>query len=204
MNRLVVFISGSGSNLQAIIDACKSRALEADIALVVSNRKTAYGLERAKQVNIPTLYFPLKPYSEAGKSRADYDRDLAAHIQPYQPDLIVLAGFMHIFSTAFLDRFPNTLNLHPALPGQFPGANAIQEAYEAFQHGKIKHSGCMVHVVTPELDAGPVIGTATVPFEKDDSLEHFTNRMHQAEHKLLIQAISTFLGKEGRREKGET
>jgi formyltetrahydrofolate-dependent phosphoribosylglycinamide formyltransferase len=193
MIRLVVLISGSGSNLQAIIDACKLKTLEAEIALVVSNRKAAYGLERAKQANIPTLYFPLKPYSDKGKPRQEYDRDLAKMLQPYRPELIVLAGFMHIFSKDFLDVFPNTINLHPALPGQFPGAHAIQEAFEAFKDKKLDHSGCMVHVVTPELDAGPIIGTAKVSFESGDTLEIFTQRMHQTEHKLLVESIETYL-----------
>jgi formyltetrahydrofolate-dependent phosphoribosylglycinamide formyltransferase len=193
MKRLVVLISGSGSNLKAIIDACHNKTLNAEVVLVVSNRKAAYGLERASQANIPTLYFPLKPYSDMGKARVDYDADLAQTLLPYQPDLIVLAGFMHIFSTAFLDVFPNTINLHPALPGQFPGAHAIEDAFTAFKRSKIKESGCMVHGVTPELDAGPVIATATVPFEISDTLDSFKARMHQAEHKLLVSAIQTYL-----------
>jgi formyltetrahydrofolate-dependent phosphoribosylglycinamide formyltransferase len=193
MKRLVVLISGSGSNLQAIIDACRSQHLRADIVLVVSNRKAAYGLERAKQANIPTLYFPLKPYSDSGNPRAHYDADLAQALRPYRPDLVVLAGFMHIFSTAFLDIFPNTINLHPALPGQFPGAHAIEDAFAAFQNKQIKESGCMVHIVTPELDAGPVIAIAKVPFEASDTLEGFKTRMHKAEHKLLISAIKAYL-----------
>ncbi len=189
MNRIVVFISGSGTNLQAIMEACKNKTLNADIVLVVSNRKAAYGLERAKQANIPTLYFPLKPYTDAGKSRATYDADLVAVIKPYKPDLIVLAGFMHIFSPVFTELFPNTINLHPALPGQFPGAHGIEDAYAAFKRGEIKESGCMVHVVTPELDAGPVIATRTVPFENDDTLESFSTRLHEAEHELIVEAI---------------
>jgi formyltetrahydrofolate-dependent phosphoribosylglycinamide formyltransferase len=193
MKRLAVLISGSGSNLQAILDACNSGQLEARVELVVSNRKAAYGLERAKQASIPTLYFPLKPYSDAGKSRASYDADLAQALLPYQPDLIILAGFMHIFSTAFLDVFPNTINLHPALPGQFPGAHAIEDAFAAFKRNEIKESGCMVHVVTPELDAGPVIATVALPFEHSDTLESFKTRMHQVEHKLLISAIAKYL-----------
>ena len=195
MKRLVVFISGSGTNLQAIINACQDKILEAQVSLVVSNRKAAYGLERAKAAHIPTLYFPLKSYSDAGKTRASYDLDLAKAISPYQPDLIVLAGFMHIFTPVFTETFPNTINLHPALPGQFPGAHAVDDAYEAFKDSKIKESGCMVHIVTPELDAGPVIATATVPFDTEDSLEAFKARVHQAEHQLLIQAIKTYLQK---------
>jgi formyltetrahydrofolate-dependent phosphoribosylglycinamide formyltransferase len=192
MKRLVVFISGSGTNLQAIINACQNKTLNAQIALVVSNRKAAYGLERAKAANIPTLYFPLKPYTDAGKARAIYDADLAEAIKPYKPDLIVLAGFMHIFSPIFTEVFPNTINLHPALPGQFPGAHGIEDAFNAFKRGEIKKSGCMVHVVTPELDAGPVIATRIVTFEKDDTLESFAMRLHAAEHELIIEGIQKF------------
>jgi formyltetrahydrofolate-dependent phosphoribosylglycinamide formyltransferase len=194
--RLIVFISGSGTNLQAIIDACQNKTLNADIVLVVSNRKAAYGLERAKQAGIPTLYFPLKPYSDAGKSRTQYDTDLTNAVKPYEPDLIVLAGFMHIFSPVFTETFPNTINLHPALPGQFPGAHSIADAYAAFQRGEISESGCMVHVVTPELDAGPVIATRVVPFEKSDTLESYSLRLHAAEHALIIEGIQKALAKD--------
>jgi formyltetrahydrofolate-dependent phosphoribosylglycinamide formyltransferase len=193
MKRLIVFISGSGTNLQAIIDACQHKILHAEIVLVVSNRKAAYGLERAKQADIPTLYFPLKPYTDAGKTRASYDTDLAEAIKPYEPDLIVLAGFMHIFSPIFTETFPNTINLHPALPGQFPGAHAVEDAYAAFKRGEIEESGCMIHVVTPELDAGPVIATRVVPFEKDDTLESFSTRLHVVEHELIIEGIGKYL-----------
>jgi formyltetrahydrofolate-dependent phosphoribosylglycinamide formyltransferase len=193
MKRLAVLISGSGSNLQTMIDACATGLLEAQISVVVSNRKAAYGLERAKQAKIPSLYFPLKPYTDAGKPRETYDLDLAHALLPYAPDLIVLAGFMHIFSPVFLEQFPHTINLHPALPGTFPGAHGIQDAFDAFVRGDITQSGCMVHVVTPELDAGPVIATAIVPFKTGDTLDTFRERMQAAEHQLLVQAITTYL-----------
>jgi formyltetrahydrofolate-dependent phosphoribosylglycinamide formyltransferase len=142
MKQLIVFISGLGTNLQAIMNDCQNKTLDAEIVLVVSNRKAAYGLERAEAANIPTLYFPLKPYTDAGRTRATYDADLAEAIKPYKPDLIILAGFMHIFSPVFTETFPNTINLHPALPGQFPGAHSVDDAYAAFQRGEIKESGC--------------------------------------------------------------
>jgi formyltetrahydrofolate-dependent phosphoribosylglycinamide formyltransferase len=191
--RLALFISGSGTNLQTIIDACHSKTLNAEIVLVVSNRKAAYGLERAKVADIPTLYFPLKPYTDAGKPRATYDTDLAEAIKPYKPDLIVLAGFMHIFTPIFTETFPNTINLHPALPGQFPGAHGIEDAYRAFKRGEITESGCMIHMVTPELDAGPVIATRVIPFENNDTLESYTTRLHTAEHELIIEGIQKYL-----------
>ena len=188
---LVVLISGNGSNLQALIDAIRMRALDATIACVVSNRKAAFGLARAEKAGIPTRYFPLKPYLDVGRTRAEYDADLAALVAAYKPDWVVLAGWMHILSAAFVARFPyRVVNLHPALPGKFPGAHAIEEAFAAFQRGEIKQTGCMVHLVPDEaVDAGPVIGTAEVPIYRTDTLEMLANRMHQAEHKLLVQSL---------------
>ena len=190
MKRLAVLISGNGSNLQALIDAIQVGELEAKIVAVVSNRRDAYGLVRAEQANIPTLYFPLKTYLEAGHSREAYDADLAKMVLAYQPDLMILAGWMHVLSPAFLDYFPGrVLNLHPALPGQFAGTHAIQRAYEAFQRGEIEHTGVMVHWVVPEIDAGPVIATANVSIYTTDSLADLETRIHATEHRLLVEAI---------------
>ncbi len=190
MKRLAVFISGHGSNLQAIIDATETGVLEAQIEAVVSNRRAAYGLTRAEQAGISTLYFPLKPYRESGRSREDYEADLADRIAAYQPDLLVLVGWMHVLGPAFLDRFPGrVLNLHPALPGQFPGTHAIQRAYEAFQRNEIKHTGVMVHWVVPEVDAGLVVAKAEVPIYATDSLDDLETRIHATEHRLIVEAI---------------
>ena len=187
---LVVLISGSGTNLQAIIDAIESKQLNAKIALVVSNRKAAYGLTRAENHQIPTLYFPLKPYTDAGKTRENYDVDLAKRIAECEPTLVVLAGWMHIVTPAFLEPFAKrVINLHPALPGQFPGTHAIERAFEAYQKGEIHQSGCMIHRVIPEVDAGEVLTTAMVPFRDGDRLESYEARMHEAEHKLIIKGI---------------
>lgn len=192
--RLIILISGSGTNLQAILDAVAQQRLKANIVLVVSNRKAAYGLIRAEQANIPTLYFPLKPYTDAGQSREVYDADLADRLQVYAPDLIVLAGWMHVFTPTFLQQFPSqVINLHPALPGQFPGVEAIQRAYEVYQRGEISHSGCMVHYVVPEVDAGAVIAQTDVLIHPDDTLEAFESRMHATEHQLIVQAIALAL-----------
>ncbi len=191
---LVVLISGSGSNLQAIIDTIANGKLDAKITLVVSNRKAAYGLVRAAQHQIPTLYFPLKPYTDAGKSRESYDIELAKQIAVYEPALVVLAGWMHVFSPAFLDQFPKrVINLHPALPDTFPGTHAIERAFEAHQRGEINESGCMIHRVIPEVDAGAVIATARVPFEAGDTLEVYEERMHRAEHELIVKGIGICL-----------
>ncbi|TPX35350.1 hypothetical protein SmJEL517_g02268 [Synchytrium microbalum] len=186
---VVVLISGSGSNLQALIDA------SIPIALVVSNKKDAFGLTRAANAKIPTLVFTLKPYRDAGKSRPEYDADLAAEIKKLvpAPDVVVLAGFMHILSEAFLNAFATVINLHPALPGQFDGANAIQRAFDAFKLGEIKHSGVMVHRVIPEVDRGAPLLTREVPILDTDTLESFETRMHQVEHELIVEATKTLV-----------
>jgi formyltetrahydrofolate-dependent phosphoribosylglycinamide formyltransferase len=182
-------ISGNGSNLQALIDATQAGTVEAEIVLVISNRRQAYGLTRAEDAGIPTLYFPLKPYREAGRSREDYDRDLAEKVITVDPTLVVLAGWMHIVSGEFIKRLNGrVINLHPALPGRFPGTNAIERAYEAYQRGEIDATGCMVHYVVPEIDAGPVIAQQVVPIQPGDTLTDLEARMHSTEHNLIVQA----------------
>jgi len=188
--RLIVCISGLGTNLQTILDAIESRRLPVEVVLVVSNRKSAFGLARAERAGTPTLYFPLQPYTREGRSREAYDHDLARRLRAYRPDLIVLAGWMHVFSPAFLQHFPDqVINLHPALPGAFPGLHAIERAYNAYRRGEIAHSGCMIHYVIPEVDAGRVIAQAVVPIESGDSLDAFEARMHVAEHRLIVEAL---------------
>jgi formyltetrahydrofolate-dependent phosphoribosylglycinamide formyltransferase len=195
--RLAVLISGNGSNLQAIIDATQGGRLHAQVAVVASNQRDAYGLVRAAQADIPRLYFPLRPYVESGRDRTMYDADLARYIAACRPDLVVLAGWMHILSPAFLDRFAGrVLNLHPALPGQFAGTHAIERAYQAYQRGEIAGTGVMVHRVIPAVDAGPVLAVANVPIYETDSLEELANRVHATEHRLLVEAIQQAIQEE--------
>ena len=193
MTRIAVLISGFGSNLQAIIDAVAGGRLpEVEIAVVVSNRKAAYGLQRAAQAGIPTEYYPLKPYRAPGRSRKQYDADLAALLRDqYAVEWIVQAGWMHLWSMAFLQHYPNrVLNLHPALPGTYPGMHGIEEAYEAYQKGEIEHTGVMVHLVPdPAVDAGPVVLQESVEIKPGDSLEDLETRIHGIEHRLLVQAL---------------
>ena len=194
--KLAVLISGNGSNLQAIIDAVGTGRLDAQIAVVVSNRKAAYGLERARQAQIPDRYFPLKPYRDAQRSRAEYDADLAALVSEYAPDWVALAGWMHIFSDRFLGRFPHrVVNLHPALPGQFPGAHAIDDALAAFGRGEIDHTGVMVHLVPDaRVDEGPVLAEQAVPIHPDDTHETLADRIHAVEHRLLVETLQGLIG----------
>ncbi len=192
MTRIAVLISGNGSNLQALIDACERGDLPGvEIAVVVSNRRAAYGLQRARRHFIPTIYHPLAPYRERGLSRAEYDADLARALRKRGVERIVLAGWMHLFSRAFIDEFAGRiLNLHPALPGQFPGTDAIARAHEAAQRGEIDHTGVMVHLVPDEqVDAGPVVLQEVVPINPGESLEALEARVHEVEHRLLVEAV---------------
>ena len=188
--RLAVLVSGSGTNLQAILDATTQQQLDAEVVAVFANKKKAFGLTRAEQAGVPTVYFPLKPYLDAGRSRLEFDADLAEQVSTFTPDLIVLAGWMLVLSPAFLDHFPNrVINLHPALPDTFPGTEAIRRAFEAYQQGEIDHSGCMVHYAVPEVDAGPVISQEIVPIHPTDTLASFETRLHAAEHRIIVEAI---------------
>lgn len=193
---LAVLISGSGSNLQAIIDAAAAGELAARVAVVVSNRRAAYGLERARRAKIPARYHPLKPYRDARRSRAEYDADLAALVGEYAPDWVVLAGWMHILSDGFLRHFPNrVVNLHPALPGQFPGAHAIDDALAAFARGEIDHTGVMVHLAPDErVDEGPLLASQVVPIHPGDTHETLADRIHAVEHRLLVDTLRRLIG----------
>jgi len=199
MNHLAVLISGRGTNLQAIIDATEDGELpDTEVSVVVSNRKSAYGLQRAKKQGIPTIYHPLLPYCKSGRTRAEYDRDLAKKLEPYEPDLIIMAGWMHILCMDFLMHYcGRVLNLHPALPGTYPGMHGIKEAYEAFQRGEIDHTGVMIHRVPDEgVDVGPVILQRDVPIYPSDTLEDLEARIHDVEHEIYVQAIAKELGLE--------
>lgn len=187
MKRLVVLISGSGTNLQAILDACASGALNARAAAVISNKADAFGLTRARRANVQAIV----QAPEKGQARRAYDAELAKRVAAFEPDVIVLAGWMRLLSSAFLDCFPNrVVNLHPALPGAFPGTHAIERAYAAFQRGEISHTGVMVHLVPDEgVDNGPVLAQEIVPIKREDTLETLETRIHQVEHRLLVSTL---------------
>ncbi len=189
--RLVVLVSGSGSNLQALLDACHNGSLPARIAAVVSSRADAYGLERARRAGIPAVTLP----TTRPVDRHVYDQALADVVANYDPAWVVLAGWMRLLSSAFLDRFPNrVINLHPALPGQFPGLHAIERALAAYREGAITHTGVMIHLVPDEgVDAGPVLAQAVVPIQPDDSLESLEARVHAVEHRLLVSTLARVL-----------
>lgn len=210
-----------GSNLQALIDACtSSRIPNARISHVFSNRKAAYGLTRAANASpqIPTSVLALQPYLKANpeKSRTDYDLEVARHVltittaDDTTPDLIVLAGFMHVLSGEFLDVMSGArpfdlesgstvahpipvINLHPALPGAFDGSRAIERALEAFQRGEVKNTGVMVHEVIKEVDRGQPIIVREVEILPTDDLAKLEERIHGVEHDILVDAVIKIL-----------
>lgn len=185
--RLVVLISGNGSNLQAILNACAAGELDASVVSVISNKADAFGLTRARNARVESIHFA----KLENESRNDYDARLADIVELLKPDYIVLAGWMRILSSSFLSRFPNrVINLHPALPGTFPGTHAIERAYEAYQRGEIKHTGVMVHLVPDEgVDNGPVLATEIVSIFSNDNLKSLEERVHQTEHQLLVKTL---------------
>jgi formyltetrahydrofolate-dependent phosphoribosylglycinamide formyltransferase len=190
VSRLVVLISGNGSNLQAILDTCASDELNAQVVAVISNKPDAFGLERARRSNVPAIV-KAKPKDQ---DRREYDNELADLVASYQPDWIVLAGWMCLLSSNFLNRFPQrVINLHPALPGTFPGTHAIERAWAAHRRGEIDRTGVMVHFVPDEgVDSGPVIAQEVVLIQSDDTLESLETRIHAVEHRLLVDTLKAY------------
>ncbi|KAF2624799.1 phosphoribosylglycinamide formyltransferase [Macroventuria anomochaeta] len=212
-HNLTVLISGNGSNLQALIDACGTADLpNAKITHVVSNRKAAYGLQRASKAGIPTTYHNLVAYKKQHpdtpegllEARAQYDADLAQKILALEPrsDLIVCAGWMHIVTPHFLNPIAEAgikiINLHPALPGEFAGAGAIERAHKAGQEEGLTRTGVMIHEVIAEVDAGAAICTREVQLKDGESLEELEERMHAVEHGLIVEGTRRALEGLGR------
>lgn len=196
--RLVVLISGNGSNLQAILDACRTGELNGEVAAVISNLPDAYGLERARHAGLPAVVLS----KTKDVSRVDYDRRLADIAEAYQPDWILLAGWMRLLSMEFLSRFHGrVVNIHPALPGAFPGTHAIERAWQAFLQGQIDHTGIMVHLVPDEgVDRGPVLASREVPILRDDTLESLEKRIHQMEHQLYVETLRNLFREQANQE----
>ncbi|MCE2532259.1 MAG: phosphoribosylglycinamide formyltransferase [Acidimicrobiia bacterium] len=215
--RLVVMASGAGTNLGAILDAIAEGRLDAAVTAVIINRRGAGARLRAERAGVPVHYRPLAPYRrqarhttgrepppatvsgdwdwDATLDRRHYDADLAELVASTEPDLVVLAGWMHLLSSAFLERFPNrVINLHPALPGEFPGSDAIADAWEAFEAGRISRTGVMVHFVPDEgVDNGPLIAAAEVPIHASDTCDVLRRRIHEIEHDLIVSAVAQVL-----------
>ena len=183
--RLVVLISGSGSNLQAIIDACASGGIDAEVVAVISNRGDAYGLQRARQAGIPTEVIDHSAYPD----REAFDRALMEHIDSHDPDLVILAGFMRILTPRFVHHYAGRLlNIHPSLLPHFQGLYTHRRALEARQ----AVHGASVHFVTEELDGGPVILQAEVPVLPGDDESRLAARVLEQEHRIYPTVIQWF------------
>ena len=184
--RLGVLISGRGSNLQALIDAIASGGLNATIAVVISNRQDAGGLERARAAGIEAIVISHRDFG----SRDDYDRALARELRARDVGVVCLAGFMRLVGTELIDAFPSRiLNIHPSLLPAFPGLDAQKQAIE---HG-VRVSGVTVHLVTAELDGGPIVVQRAVPVVAGDTAESLAARILDEEHRAYPEAIKMIL-----------
>ncbi|THD51111.1 phosphoribosylglycinamide formyltransferase [Enterobacteriaceae bacterium ML5] len=189
MKRIVVLVSGEGSNLQALIDACQQGRINAQISAVFSNKSAAYGLERARLADIPAHALDVKAYED----RAAFDMALADAIEAYQPDLVVLAGYMRILTADFVQRFAGRMiNIHPSLLPKYPGLHTHRQAID----NQDDEHGTSVHFVTEQLDGGPVILQAKVPVFSDDSEDDLVARVQTQEHNIYPLVVSWFV--EGR------
>jgi phosphoribosylglycinamide formyltransferase 1 len=183
--RLGILLSGRGSNFEAIADRIASGKLNAEIAVVISNVETARGLERARVRGFNAVFIPSR-----NKSREEFDLEAVEVLRRHNVSLVVLAGFMRIFSSVFLEAFPYAiLNIHPALLPAFPGTDVQQKA---LNYG-VKFSGCTVHFVDEVLDGGPIVLQAAVPLVSGDTVETLSARILKEEHRIYSEAIELIL-----------
>jgi phosphoribosylglycinamide formyltransferase-1 len=185
MKRLGILLSGRGSNFEAIADSVAAGSIDAEIAVVIANRAEARGLEAARQRRLNAVSIPSK-----GLDREIYDRMLVEELHRNAVDLVCLAGFMRLLSASFIREFPNRiLNIHPSLLPAFPGLDA---QHQALAHG-VKITGCTVHFVDEDLDAGPILIQAAVPVLNDDTVEALSARILREEHRIYSEAIRLVL-----------
>lgn len=183
--KIAVLISGRGSNMRSIVEACKREFINAKVTLVLSNRAEAPGLEFARSENIESVVLPHKAFPV----REDYDRQVVDILHQKQVDLICLAGFMRLLSSVFVTAFPNRImNIHPALLPSFPGLHAQRQAVE---YG-VKVTGCTVHFVDEGLDSGPIILQKTLEVKPDDTEETLSERLLPLEHAAYVEAVKLF------------
>lgn len=185
MKRLGILLSGRGSNFEAIARNVREGRLDAEIAVVISNRPEAKGLDTARSLGLNAVSIPSK-----GIDREAYDRLTVAELRRHQVDLVILAGFMRLLSGVFIREFPNRiLNIHPSLLPSFPGLDA---QHQAFDHG-VKYTGCTVHFVDEALDAGPIVKQAVVPVLDGDTVDSLSARILAEEHRIYTEAIALVL-----------
>jgi phosphoribosylglycinamide formyltransferase-1 len=183
--KLGVLISGSGTNLQAILDNCASGKLNAEVSVVISDKENAYGLERARNSGVETRHIPWRK-----KDKEGWESDAVMELKKYNVDLVCLAGFMRIVGTTLLEAFPGRiLNIHPALLPSFPGLHGQKQAFD----WGVKITGCTVHFVTPDLDMGPVIVQKAVRVLEDDTEDTLAARILEQEHIAYSEAINLVL-----------
>jgi phosphoribosylglycinamide formyltransferase-1 len=181
--RFAVLASGSGTNLQALLDAYPD-----NVAVVAGDKKEAFAFERARRVGVPVEH--VDPAGFVG--REDYDRELAARIEAHDVGLVVGAGYMRVLSPVFLERFPAVLNVHPSLLPEFRGLRAVERALEA----GVDETGVTVHLMVEEVDAGPIVAQERVPVLAEDTKDTLLERLHPVEHRLLVGAVADyFLGR---------
>ena len=187
--KLGVLVSGRGSNLQAIIDSIRGGSLHADIAVVVSNKKDAVGLERAQAQGIKSIFHDPSPFKGSPNSRESYDHALVEILQRHGVELVILAGYMRIVTPILLDAYQwKVMNIHPSLLPAFPGLSAQQQALD----WGVKMSGCTVHFVTEGVDEGPIIIQAAIPVMEGDTPETLSARILQEEHRIYPLAIQWY------------
>ena len=183
MKKIAVMISGSGSNLEAIVKACHEKNIYGEIVYVISNNPDAYGIERAKKYNIPVKIIDHKSYTD----RDDFDDALKEFLDNLEIDFIILAGFMRILGKNITEKFyGKMINLHPSLLPLYPGLNTHTQAL----NNKDDYHGISIHFVSAELDAGPLIAQGKIPVKADDGLEKLVSKIHKVEHDLLPKVIN--------------
>ena len=187
--RVAVLVSGRGSNLQAIIDAVESRVLHAEIVAVISNKKEAVALERARKHKLPDLFIDPKPFAGRPDSREAYDRALLEVLEQRQVELVLLAGYMKIVTPVLVNAYANRMmNIHPSLLPSFPGLEVQKKAID----WGCKLAGCTVHFVTEGVDEGPIILQAAVPILDSDTPQTLAARILEQEHKVFPRAVQLF------------
>lgn len=183
--RFAVLASGSGTNLQALLDAYPGH-----VAVVAGDRKDAFAFERARKAGLPVEHVDPAGFD----TREDFDRELAGRVAAHDESLVVGAGYMRVLSSAFLERFPEILNVHPSLLPDFRGLHAVRQALEA----GVEETGVSVHYMVEEVDAGPVVAQERVPILPEDTEDSVFERLHPVEHRLLVGAVADhFLGRTG-------
>ncbi|MGQ9723650.1 MAG: phosphoribosylglycinamide formyltransferase [Candidatus Jordarchaeum sp.] len=194
MRNIAVLVSGRGTNLQAIIDAVESGYIKANISVVISSRKDALALQRAREHGIEAIYIDPQEFwrdkEHKEEKRVEYDKKIIAELEKRNVDLVILAGYMLMLSPYFVQKYKNRImNIHPALLPSFPGVNAQKQALE---YG-VKYTGATVHFVDAEMDHGPIIIQDVVPVYDDDTEETLSERILEKEHKIYVEAVKLFM-----------